>query len=487
MLLGDVPRRNAGRLGPDRWAVRHGEDVLDWGTLADRAARRANALAAQDVGQDDFVVLALHNGNALYELTFALWILGATPTLVSPRLPRAELEGIVALASPRALIASDPDLAAAMGGLTADFGRDHPDATERPSLEARHWKAMTSGGSTGRPKLIVDHLPSRMEMGDGPSPLMLPRDGVILNPAPLYHNFPFALSHSAMVLGASVVSMERFDAAEMLALIDRHRVQWVNLVPTMMQRVARLPEEERARHDLSALETVWHTAAPVAPALKRFWIDWLGGDRIWEMYGGSEGYCTTLLNGTEWLAHPGSVGRCLGGEVRITGEDGAALPPGEVGEIFMRPHGAERRSYHYVGADSRRTDDGFESLGDFGWLDAEGYVYIADRRTDMILSGGRNVFPAEIESVLMEHPGVDVAVVIGLPDEDLGAVPHAIVRAEPGRTLPDADALRAFAAERLVGYKLPRSYEFTDAPLRDEAGKVRRSQLRAERTSETTG
>lgn len=481
LLLGDVPERNAARLGPGRWAVRHGEEAIAWGELAERSLRRAHALAAQGVAQGDRVVLGLPNGNAFYELTFAVWKLGATPTVVSPRLPPAELRAILDLADAKAVIAADPGLQAALGALPERFGRDHPERAPLASLEAPSWKAMTSGGSTGRPKLIVDHLPSRMD--DALRGLGMPVDGVMLNPAPLYHNFPFAMTHMMLLLGTSVVGMAKFDAAAFLALVERHGVQWVSLVPTMMNRIARLPEEVRKAHDLSSLETVWHTAAPIPPWLKRFWIDWLGPERIWEMYGGTEGFCTTQLNGAEWLDHPGSVGRPAGGEVLIRGEDGTALPPGEVGESYMRQAGAKpgQASYHYVGADSRRLPDGFESLGDYGWVDKDGYLYIADRRTDLTLSGGRNVYPAEVEAALLEHPGVAEAIAIGLPDPDLGARVHGIVRLEEGVQPPSVDDLLAFAAERLVSYKLPRSVEFTEEPLRDEAGKARRSRLREER------
>lgn len=479
VLLGDIPERNAARLGPNGWAVRHGEEVLSWGELADRALGRAHALAAAGVKQDDFVVLALPNGNALFELTFALWKLGATPAVVSARLPLPELLAVIETAGARFVIAHDPDIVAATGARPADFGRDHPDATPLASQLAKHWKAMTSGGSTGRPKVIVDNNPSSITPNG--SVLMLPQDGVMLNPAPLYHNFPFAMTHMAMLNGSSVVGMTKFEPEEMLRLIDRHRVEWINLVPTMMNRVARLPAEARGRYDMSSLKVIWHTAAPIPPWLKQFWIDWIGPERIWEMYGGTEGFCTTQLNGVEWLEHRGSVGRATTGEIRIRGEDGSTLPPGEVGEIYMRGPSGTKPTYQYRGAESRRLDDGFESFGDYGWLDEDGYLYIADRRTDLILSGGSNIYPAEVEAVLMEHPAVETAIVIGLPDDDLGAVPHAILRLEPGITPPSFDEIRDFAAERLVRYKVPRSFEFTKEALRDEAGKVRRSRLLAER------
>jgi bile acid-coenzyme A ligase len=487
IVLGDVPERNAARLGPDRWAVRHGEDVVSWGELAHRALRRAHALAAAGVGQDDLVVLALPNGNALYELTFALWKLGATPAVVSARLPLPELLAVIETAQARFVIAHDREIVAATGALPADFGRDHPGATPLASKVATHFKAITSGGSTGRPKVIVDNHPSRLPEG-GPliELLRLPQDGVMLNPAPLYHNFPFAMTHVALLHGCSVVGMTRFDSETMLQLIERHRVEWVNLVPTMMSRVARLPAEVRDRYDMSSLKTIWHTAAPTPPWLKQFWIDWLGPERIWEMYGGTEGFCTTQLNGVEWLQHRGSVGRTTG-EILIRGEDGARLPPGEIGEIFMRGAVGAAPSYRYRGAESRRLADGFESFGDYGWVDEDGYLYIADRRTDLILTGGSNVYPAEIEAVLMEHPAVETAIVIGLPDEDLGAAPHAILQLERGVPRPTADEIRNFAAERLLRSKVPRSFEFTEEPLRDEAGKVRRARLRAERLDKVAG
>jgi bile acid-coenzyme A ligase len=479
LLLGDLPAYQAERLGADRWALEHDGETLSWGELADRALRRAHALAAAGVRQNDFVALALPNSNGFYELTYALWKLGATPMAVSSRLPPAELAAVLETAGARVVVTHDPAAAGGAQALPADFGCDHPDNSPLASKEATHWKAMTSGGSTGRPKVIIDHHPSRFPLG--PPFVRIPVDGVILNPAPLYHNFPFAMTHLALLQGCSVVGMPKFDAETFLRLVERRRVQWVNLVPTMMSRIARLPAEVREACDVSSLETVWHTAAPIPAWLKEMWIEWLGGERIWEMYGGTEGFAITQLNGTEWLAHRGSVGRPVGAEVLIRGEDGQALPPGEVGEIYMRGPGGTTPTYHYVGADSRRLADGFESFGDYGWVDEDGYLYIADRRTDLILCGGSNVYPAEVEAALMAHPGVETAIVIGLPDPDLGAVPHAIIRPESGREPPTEAELRAFIEDRLLRYKTPRSYEFTTEPLRDEAGKVRRSRLRAER------
>jgi bile acid-coenzyme A ligase len=249
------------------------------------------------------------------------------------------------------------------------------------------------------------------------------------------------------------------------------------VVPTMMQRIWRLPTEVRERYDVSSLRAVWHLAAPCPAWLKEAWIEWLGPDTIIELYAGTEAQATTIITGREWLAHRGSVGKPWAGEMKIVGPDGEDLPPGEVGEIFMRPADREKRTYRYVGADARTLGDGWESLGDMGSMDADGYLYLSDRKTDMILVGGSNVYPAEIEAALEEHPAVQSAVVVGLPDEDLGSRPHALVHVVPPGSATDDD-LRAHLAERLVRYKIPRSFEYVDEPLRDDAGKVRRSALR---------
>lgn len=483
-LLGDVPERNAVRLGADRPAIRYDGEALSWGELAGRVLRRAHALKAKGVGVGDRVVITLPNGLAFHEIVFALWKLGATPAVVSARMPREELREIVALARPRLVIADDPALQLTLHALPADFGRDHPDTSPLETRESPCWKIMTSGGSTGRPKLIVDALGTRFP--DGISMLRMPTDAVIAVAGPLSHNMPFATAHSAMAMGNAVAGLSRFDPEAFLRLVAQSRAQWVVLVPTMMNRIARLPQDVREKYDLSSLQTVWHTAAPIHASLKRFWIDWLGPERIWEIYGGTEGFATTMLSGTEWLAHPGSVGRPAHAEILIRGPAGEALPPGEVGEIYMRRLGAtgETRSYHYEGAEARRLPDGFESFGDFGSVDEAGYLYIADRRTDMILSGGHNVFPAEVEAALMEHPDVAEAVVIGLPDEDMGARVHALVRLEDGAAPVEAADLINAARERLVSWKLPRAIEFVTGPLRDEAGKVRRARLRQERLPE---
>lgn len=276
----------------------------------------------------------------------------------------------------------------------------------------------------------------------------------------------------------------RFDAEGTLAAIDQHRGSWIYLVPTMMSRIWKLPDEVKAGYDISSLRVLWHLAAPCPPALKEAWIDWVGPETVLELYAGTEAQAITTITGTEWLSHRGSVGQVKAGEMTAMSEAGEPLPPGQVGEIYMRrPEGAPA-TYQYRGATARTLPGGWESLGDIGWFDEDGYLYLADRRTDMILVGGSNVYPAEIEAALDEHPLVASSAVIGLPHEDLGSTVHAIVQPREGL---DEAQLRAHLAERLVTYKQPRSYEFVEENIRDDAGKVRRTALRDERVARMKG
>jgi len=304
----------------------------------------------------------------------------------------------------------------------------------------------------------------------------------VLITGPLYHNAPFLLSACALVLGGHVVLMPRFDAESALQLVQDNAVDYLYAVPTMMGRIWRLPEEQRLSYDVSSLRVVMHMAAPCPPWLKQAWIDWLGPERVWELYAATEVQAVTVLTGSEWLRHPGSVGRPLVGEMQVLDPAGAPLPPGEVGEIWMRRGPGEPNPYRYIGADARTMPDGWESVGDMGSIDDEGYVYLADRKSDMLIVGGANVYPAEVESALMEHPAVRTAVVIALTHDDLGQVPHALLELDGEVT---DEELRAHLDERLASYKIPRSFERVSEPLRDDAGKVRRAALAAERANVT--
>jgi bile acid-coenzyme A ligase len=308
------------------------------------------------------------------------------------------------------------------------------------------------------------------------------RGETMLNPGPMYHNAPFVVSSQCLFSGGHVVEMGRFDPLRALELIERYRVNWVNFVPTMMHRIWRLPAEQRNSFDLSSLRIVFHMASVCPQWLKQAWIDWLGPDRIFEMYGGTELIGVTIITGREWLSHKGSVGKIQpGSQMRVLDEQGNVCAPGEIGEIYFLPDQGRNSTYEYIGAQAKAVGD-WETLGDLGYVDEEGYLYIVDRRTDMIVSGGANIFPAEVEAALDQHPDVQSSIVIGLPDADLVQRAHAIVQmAEDARGRTDADALRAFLSDRLVRYKIPRTFEFTSENLRDDAGKARRSRLREER------
>lgn len=470
---------------PDRPAVTCDGRTLTRAELQVEGTRLARDLAARGVTLGDFVTVALPNSVDWFISYVAIWTLGAVPQPVSARLPARELAAIVELARPKVVLGVDPasELAAALPSGTQCLpaghrpGPEHDHGDPLPDAVSPAWKAPTSGGSTGRPKLIVSGDPALIDPEATP-PLLMQRDGCLVVPGPLYHNGPAVWSCQALLAGNHVVVLPRFDAEATLAAIAEHRADIVYLVPTMMKRIWRLPEETRSAYDLSSLQVVWHLAEPCPPWLKEVWIDWLGAERIWELYAGTEAQAATIIRGDEWLAHRGSVGRPSAGEISIRDEFGNELPPGEQGEVWMRPT-RETPTYQYLGAEAKRLEGGWESLGDVGWLDADGYLYLGDRLQDMILTGGSNVYPAEVEAAIAEHPAVRSCAVIGLPDDDRGNIVHAIVEASPDEVT--VEELLAFAGERLVRYKLPRSVEFVDEPLRDEAGKVRRAALRAAR------
>lgn len=465
---------------PDRPAITHEDRTVTRAEFDARTNRLARAYQQLGVGQDDFVTIGLPNGIEFFEAVVATWKLGATPQPISSRLPSVERAAIIELAAPSLVVGVDPAEAEGVTAVAAGFEPDPAlsDAPLPPAIAAS-FKAPTSGGSTGRPKLIVATQPSVIDAIEGFAALLqIPNDGVHLVTGPLYHNGPFATALLALVRGNHLIVMTRFDAAHCLALIERNGVDWMYAVPTMMHRIWRLPSQQRERYDLASLRVVFHMAAPCPAWLKEEWINWLGPERVLELYGGTEVQSLTFITGTEWMQHRGSVGRVAIGEMKILDVNGNELPPGEVGEIWMRRDEQGTPAYRYIGAEARTREGNWECLGDMGWSDADGYLYISDRDTDMILVGGANVYPAEVEAALDEHPDVQSSCVIGLPDEDYGNVVHALVQSE--RPL-DPTALDEFLRERLTKYKLPRAYEFVTEPLRGDDGKVRRSALRSER------
>jgi bile acid-coenzyme A ligase len=467
---------------PDRPAVTCAADRLTRRELEEAGTRLARDLAARGVGPGDMVTIALPNSVDWLVAWVATWKLGAVPQPVSAWLPGPELAAIVRLAQPKVVLGVDAATLEGFECLPPGYQppSDIDGTSPLPDVVSPAWKAPTSGGSTGRPKLIVAGEPALIDPDVNPTHLIR-RDGCTVVPGPLYHNGPVIMVCQSLLAGAHVALLPRFDAEGTLAAIQEHRAEVVYLVPTMMKRILRLPDDIRLAYDLSSLEAVWHVAEPCPPWLKEAWIDWLGAERIFEIYAGTEAQAVTIITGPEWLAHRGSVGRAVIGEIMVADLDGNPLPPEQTGEVWMRSVKAEP-TYRYIGAEPRAREGGWESLGDLGWVDEDGYLYLADRMQDMILVGGANVYPAEVEAALQEHPNVRSCAVIGLPDEDKGNRVHAIVEAD--RADVDEGELLAFLAERLARYKLPRTVELVDEPLRDDAGKVRRSALRAQRLSE---
>lgn len=463
---------------PGRPAITCGATTLVRSELEAAANRLARVLSKEGVGVGDMVTVAVENSTSWFVAMCAIWKLGAIPQPVSAGLPEHELRRIIELADPRVIIGVDAGVLDGRFCLPVGYEVSSGiDDSPLPDAISPAWKAPTSGGSTGRPKLIVSGDPGSIDP-DIPSPLLISGTGCTLVPGPLYHNGPILWSCMALMYGDHVVVLPRFDAEQTIAFIDKYRAEVVYLVPTMMKRILRLPSDVRAGYDLSSLRVVWHVAEPCPTWLKAAWIDWLGPERIMEVYGGTEAQAATVISGTEWLDHRGSVGKPVGGDLLICDVDGKELPAGEVGEVWMR---SERSTptYRYVGAEARRRDGGWESLGDIGWLDDDGYLYLNDRMSDVVISGGANIYPAEVEGVIQEHWAVQSCAVIGLPDDDLGSRVHAIVEADSN--VVTEKELLGFVAQRLVRYKVPRSLEIVSVPLRDDAGKVRRSQLRKER------
>ncbi|MFW6074361.1 MAG: AMP-binding protein, partial [Chloroflexota bacterium] len=456
-----------------------GEHVhVSWDAFDRESTRIARLLAEYGVDASSTVVIGTRNSHLHYFVTYAAWKLGALALPLRAELPDRERDEILELANP-AVVFANWDLREIPVVSPRDIQHIAADYSDErlPNVHPHPGKAIASGGSTGHSKIVVDRTwnPAvwRRTLG-------LEDRQVQLMAAPLYHNSPKLIGNAGLMKDHTIVVMERFDAARAVDLIEQYKVNYAYLPPIIMQRIARLPGiEER---DLSSIEAIQSSAALCPPWLKRAWIDLIGSEKVWEVYGSSEGIGATIIRGDEWLEHPGSVGRPSHCELKILDEDLNEVEPGVVGEIYTR--GDRDVTFEYVGdARLKTTPDGFASVGDLGWVDEDGYLYIADRRTDMIVSGGANVYPAEVESALGEHPEVADVVVIGVPDDEWGRRVHAIVQPRNAETAPSPQELDAHVRERLTNYKAPKTYEFMALLPRNEAGKIRRSELAAERES----
>jgi long-chain acyl-CoA synthetase len=467
-----------------------GDERISFRRLNRAANAMAGLLAAHGVGAGHRVAVLLGNGPDAFATWYGAARRGALVVPVSTRLTAPEASYIVSDSGATVLVHDNSAVAGAtveatgVAGLTVEAPVWNDGADEPPDdtyLGSPVTTMSYTSGTTGRPKGITRVAPAPAREA-APNPYaafwgLRPHD-VHLMAGPGYHMAPAAYAQMSLNEGGTVVVMARFDATEALRLIERERVTTAQMVPA---HFIRLLEADWPAYDRSSVRKVLHAAAPCPVPVKRRIIDLFPPGAVWEFYGASEGMAS-VISPEEWLAKPGSVGRPFPGlSVRILDEDGTELPPGEVGSIYISPFAGQRFGYHN---DAAKTDgawrDGHFTVGDMGWLDDDGYLFLADRRTDLILSGGVNVYPAEVETALAEDPAVVDAAVFGLPDERMGQRVHAVVELRPGQPR-DADGLGQRLAGRLADYKRPRTIEFVDVLPREENGKVMKARLRAQR------
>ncbi|MEO8693666.1 MAG: AMP-binding protein [Acidimicrobiales bacterium] len=458
------------------------ERSVTWRELESRANQIARALQRHGVGKNDVVGLALPSCVEHVLVTVAIWKLGGTLLPLRYDIPDWEMARMLSLAQPKVLVsdqhrASCPVLTRADLAATAALPDD-----ALPDAVSECINLVASSGSTGLPKLIV--TPARGVVDDDPQQTATRGETamVALVVSPLYHVNGFAFAAPVMLEGGRVVILEKFDAALAVELIERHQVTFTVMVPTMLQRVARLPGLQREQ--LASLQRVVYGGARVPEWVVERWLELVHPSVFVLMYGSSERIGLVMMTGEEWAEHPGASGKPVDVELSIRDESGNQVPSGAVGEIYVRPLG-ERRLFEYIGMPTPApTADGFYTIGDLGWVDDSGYLYVVDRRKDLIISGGANVFPAEVEHALSEHPDVVDQVVVGVPDDEWGHRVHAILQVADPAHPPTDDEFRAFCKERIASYKVPKTFELVDRVPRTEAGKLNRTDLgqqRAER------
>ncbi len=480
-------------------------EVVTYRQLDERSKRLANLLRASGLSPGDHVAVLLENNARYFEVFWATQRCGLYVTPINWHLKPEEAGYIIEDCGATALITSAAlgDLARSLepylGQVAVRLAVDGPvvgydryeDAIERfpadPGVDEVEGTFMFySSGTTGRPKGIKAALDLK-PFGSGGGALIgliqmmygFSPDTVYLCPAPLYHAAPLGWSTTAQRLGATVVLMEQFDAAEALALVERHRVTHAQFVPTHFIRMLKLAEGERTAHDLSSLTMAVHAAAPCPVDVKQQMLEWWG-PIIHEYYAGSEGNGFCAIGPEQWLSHPGSVGLSVLGVIHILDEDGAELPVGEPGQIWFESD--MRFEYHNDAAKTAAAfnDRGWSSLGDIGYLDGEGYLYLTDRVSHMIISGGVNIYPQEVENELVMHPSVADVAVIGVPNRDFGEEVKAVVIAAAGaRPGPDLEQLLIqYCRDRLAHYKCPVSVDFVEQLPRLPTGKLLKRELR---------
>ncbi len=481
--------------------------------LSDRSRRAASGLAALGIGEGDSVALLLRNDLVFFEVVAAAALIGAYVVPINWHfradealyvlqdsrakllVTHVDLRPVLGSALPAAFpvlwVETPAELCAAYGisstpapGPTwADWRAVHPPYSGTPA-RARMGLIYTSG-TTGKPKGVRrepagPRMQARMAKLMGTA-LGLRPDTIIRTciTGPIYHAAPYTYSVVAGQIGELVVLQPRFDPEELLALVEQHRLTHLHLVPTMFVRLLRLPEEVRGRYDLSALVFVAHGAAPCPPRVKQAMINWWG-PIIHEYYGGTETGGAVCHTSEEALAKPGTVGRPMEGcDIRILGPDGTQLPIGEPGEVYIRSENFPDFTYH--GRDEERlkvgAEGGYVSIGDIGYLDADGYLFLCDRVRDMVISGGVNIYPSEIEAVLLDLPGVRDCAVFGVPDDEFGEALCSVIEVQDGAELTE-DAVRKHVRDRLASYKVPKLVRFDASLPREDSGKIFKRRLR---------
>jgi long-chain acyl-CoA synthetase len=464
-----------------------GPSRVSFGTYQERVARAVAVLREMDIGQGDCIGIALRNCPQFFELLTAAGALNAKTVPIAWRLKHDEVRYLIEDSKAK-LVFFDAESASHMKGLPGMSLEVYEQrlAAIAPATNIECGLSeleLYSSGTTGRPKAIERDVSAaetaRPNMGSlgflGILGVGQPGEVHMLC-GPLYHSQPIGFATGALNAGHRVVMMSgSFDAETCLATIERERVTWITCVPTHFVRILSLPKDVRERYDLSSLKAVLHSAAPCPRDIKHAIMQLLPPNTVWEIYGGTEG-AMTMISPQEWLAKPGSVGKAFppGSELKILDGAGNPLPLGTPGLVYARP----MMNFRYRGGkalDEQTWRGNLYTLGDVGYLDEDGYLFITDRLKDMIISGGANIYPAEVEAVLFNHPAVGDACVIGVPDSHWGEKVKAIVELKAMATEPD---IIAFCREHLAHYKCPTSVDFIEKLPRDPNGKVRKREVR---------
>jgi long-chain acyl-CoA synthetase len=485
--------------------VRCGERFTTYPELFDRALRATRGLDGLGIGAGDRVAVLLRNSIEFLEASIATVPLGASAVPINWHWRGEEIAHVLSDSGAKALIAHAdlwPAIAASVpDGVvlivvpsTSDEVEELPEgvlwwpewlARNEPWAEppeAAPVSVIYTSGTTGRPKGVV-RTPATDGQREATQALLgqifglAPGERTVI-PAPMYHTAPNVYALSAAIRGMDMTIMPSFDAEEFLRIVAEHRITVAQMVPTMFVRMLALPEQVRSRYDLSSLCWIVHAAAPCPQDVKRAMIEWLG-PIVAEYYGGTETGPVVYCTSEEWLAHPGTVGRPIErAAVKVLDAEGGELPTGESGEIYMWLD--TWPDFTYAGDEEKRRSverDGLVSCGDIGYLDADGYLYLNDRRSDMVISGGVNIYPAEIEACLQSLEGIRDCAVFGVPDDEFGEALAAHVELEDGEQLT-ADDVRDHVRSRLAAYKTPRVVEFSDALPREDSGKIFKRRLR---------